>query len=144
MGTVFGNFFTEMIEKFDEKNFPDLATLKQHHSNFTPYHLGCLTGMLYVPNDTEPNLIFLEKVLYLYRYKDIYFDNLNNVYLVFLETYDLVQKMAERYHKPLTLDWEYLRQIIIREKNLTEEEVEDTEIDFEYYREHGCLPGEEY
>jgi len=24
--------------------------------------------------------------------------------------------MAERYHKPLTLDWEYLRQIIINEK----------------------------
>ena len=52
--------------------------------------------------------------------------------------------MAECYDRPLTLDWESLRQIIIREKNLTEEEVEDTEIDFEYYQEHGCLPGEEH
>ena len=144
IGTVFGGSFSEMIEKFDGKNFPKLTTLQQYNSTFTTYHLGCMIGIYYAQNDIEDNLIFLEKVLYLYRYKDIHFDNLNNVYLVFLETYDLVKKMAERYHRSLILDWEYLRQIIIQEKNMTEEEVEDTEIDFEYYQEHGCLPGEEY
>jgi len=29
-------------------------------------------------------------------------------------------------------------------KKMTEDEVEDTEIDFDYYQEHGYLPGEEY
>lgn len=142
--TVFGDSFSEMIEKFDGKNFPQLATLQQYNSTFTAYHLGYMIGIYYTQNDIEDNLIFWEKVLYLYRYKDIYFDNLNNVYLVFLETYDLVKKMAERYQRSLNLDWEHLREIIIREKNLTEDEVKDTETDFEYYQKYGCLPGEAY
>ena len=52
--------------------------------------------------------------------------------------------MAERYHRSLTLDWEYLRQMIIHEKHLTPEAIATAEEDFAYFQEYGCSSGEEY
>jgi len=73
-----------MIEKFDGKYFHDPFILQQYNSDFWPYEICNIgTECGYKIKNIAPNFVSCEKIFFLKGYKDIYFNNLNNIYFVF-------------------------------------------------------------